>query len=341
MWDKLKGLALGNRGQVSEAGQRGPYAGSTTIAIETTREVLTAHRLERAFYAGLLGVRSAIDGVNPLERRVMKRVDRLSSKSGRLGGLVPPVPTVIPALMRALRDDSLSDDQLAAEIGRDAVLLGNVLRFANSSFCTTPESIRSIEHALQVMGRDGVLSLVARAVFRPLLNGYTDHFSKLAGPLLWQQAQRCALACEYIAGHSGVHLFDAYVAGLIHKVGYRVVARVLGEEYRGADAPRSVEFRDWLTERVPALSWRVSQEWGLPVSVADSLKGLARAGDRSEFASISGVVFASARLSEFLVLSREGRIKGDIKRFSCRINGAFAEYCSDCYAQMSSLDVPA
>jgi hypothetical protein len=116
---------------------------------------------------------------------------------------------------------------------------------------------------------------------------------------------------------------------------------VLGEEYRGADAPRSAEFRDWLIERVPALSWRVSREWGLPASVADSLKALAKLEDRSEIPSLTGVVFASAKLSEFLVLSREGRIKGDIKRFSCRINGKLADFCGDCYAEMSGIDAPA
>jgi len=340
MWDKLKGFARGNKTPVSEARPRESRSGGTTVAIETTREVLTAQRLERAFYAELLGVRSCIDSVNPLERTVMKRVDRLTGKSGDLGGLVPPVPTAVPGLMRCLGDDSLSANQLAAEISRDAVLLANVLRFANSAYYQTPEPVRSIDHAMLMVGPDGVRSLVARAAFRPLLNGHTDHFSKLAGPLLWQQAERCALACECIARRSGVPVFDAFVAGLVHKVGYRIVARVLGREYRGADAPRSAAFRDWLIERVPALSWQVAREWGLPATVTESLKGLAKRNDRGDVPRLTGIVFASAKLGELFVLSRAGRVRGEIKRFSCRISGELADCCGDCYEEMSRLGEP-
>jgi len=341
MWNRLKGLARGGRAGRSPDRARESGCGNTVIAIETTREVLTPERLDQIFYAELLGVRSCIDSVNPLERLVMKRVGRLSGKSADFRGLVPPVHSVVPALMRSLCDDRLSDEQLAAEISRDRVLLDNVLRFANSAFYRTPEAVRDIQHAVGMLGGDGVRSLVARAVFRPLLNGYTDHFSKLAGPLLWQQGERCAQACECIASRAGIPVFNAFVAGLIHKVGYRVVARVLGEEYKGGDAPRSAAFRDWLIERVPILSWRVSQEWGLPDSVTQSLAGLARAQARGEFARLSGVVLMGAAMSEFSVLSRTGRIRGELKRLTCHIEGDSANHCADCYAWLSSLDPPA
>ena len=154
----------------------------------------------------------------------------------------------------------------------------------------------------------------------------------LAGPLLWQQGERCALACECIARRAGIPVFSAFVTGLIHKVGYRPVARVLGEEYRGGDAPRSATVRDWLIERVPILSWRVSQEWGLPDSVTQSLAGLARVQARGDVARQSGVVFVGAAVSELSVLSATGRIRGGLKRLSCHIEGGAANHCADCYA---------
>jgi HD-like signal output (HDOD) protein len=242
--------------------------------------------------------------------------------------------------MQSFSDETRSGEQLAAEIGRDAVLLGNVLRFANSPFYASREPITGIEHALALLGRDGLRALTARAVFRPLLKGHTDHFSKLAGPPLWQQAEHCAVACEYLARRNGMPVFDAFVAGLIHRAGYRVVARVLGEEYQGGDAPRSAVFRDWLIERMPVLSWRVAREWGLPVTVTESLKGLGQAESGAASPRLTGVVFAAARLSELYVLSRTGRIRGEIKRFSCRINGELADCCGLCYAEMSKLDEP-
>jgi HD-like signal output (HDOD) protein len=340
MWNKLTGFARRNKAEGSESRLREARSGNTTIAIETAREVLTARRLERTFCAELLGVNSFINSVNPLERRVMKRVDRVSGKGADIAALVPRVPKAVPGLMQSFSDATRSGDQLAAEISRDAVLLGNVLRFANSPFYASREPITGIEHALALLGRDGLRALTARAVFRPLLKGHTDHFSKLAGPRLWQQAEHCAVACEYLARRNAMPVFDAFVAGLIHRAGYRVVARVLGEEYQGGDAPRSAVFRDWLIERMPVLSWRVAREWGLPVSVTESLKGLGQAESGVASPRLTGIVFAAARLSELFVLSRTGRIRGEIKRFSCRINGELADCCGLCYAEMSKLDEP-
>lgn len=338
MWNKLKGLARGSKASQSQSAAPEGRCGNTTIAIETTREILTPQRLDRIFYAELLGVRSCIDSINALERTVMRRVDRLAGKRRDFRGLVPPVPTAVPALMRSLCDGGLSEQQLTAEIGRDRVLQANVLRFANSAYYRTQEPVRDIRHAVDMLGRDAVRSLVARAVFRPLLNGYTDHFSKLAGPLLWAQGERCALACECFAGRAGIPLFDAFVTGLLHKVGYRVVARVLGEEYQGGDAPRSADFRDWLIERVPVLSWRVAQEWGLPDSVTQGLEGLIRAPTRAGVARLSGVVFVGAALSELCVLSGAGRIRGELKRLNCRIDGEIGDSCAACYAQIANPD---
>ena len=117
MWNKLTGFARRNKAEGSESRLREPRTGNTTIAIETAREVLTARRLERTFCAELLGVSSFINSVNPLERRVMKRVDRVSGKGADIAALVPRVPKAVPGLMQSFSDETRSGEQLAAEIG--------------------------------------------------------------------------------------------------------------------------------------------------------------------------------------------------------------------------------
>ena len=116
MWNKLTGFARRNKAEGSESRLREPRTGNTTIAIETAREVLTARRLERTFCAELLGVSSFINSVNPLERRVMKRVDRVSGKGADIAALVPRVPKAVPGLMQSFSDETRSGEQLAAEI---------------------------------------------------------------------------------------------------------------------------------------------------------------------------------------------------------------------------------
>jgi len=301
---------------------------------------VTAERLDRAFCAELLGVRSFIAGANPLEIRVMKRVDRLRRNGAALAGLVPRVPAVIPRLILSLRDDSLSGKQLAAELSRDVALVAEVMRYVNSAYYRTREPIGSLERAMFVLGRDSLRSLIARAALRPLMDSRSDYFSTLAGPLLWKQAERCTVSCECIAKRQGVPVFEAGLAGLLHKVGYRIVTRILSEEYQGGDAPRSVEFRDWLIECVPALSWRVAAQWELPAAVTEALKGLSEMNARVDVPRLSGVLFVSSKLSELYLLDAARHIRGDIKRFSCRINGDLTDCCGSCYAELSRFDDP-
>jgi HD-like signal output (HDOD) protein len=336
VWKKLTGLVRGPGKPPSRPRQRGQ--GETTVKVETTREVLTAERLDRAFCAELLGVSSFIEGLNPLEIRVMKRVDRLRGNGAALAGLVPRVPAVIPRLVQSLRDDSLSGKQLAAELSRDVALVADVMRYANSAYYRTRESIGSLEQAMFVLGRDSLRSLIARAALKPLMDSRSDYFSALAGPLLWKQAERCTVSSEYIARREGVPVFEAGLAGLVHKVGYKIVARVLSEEYQGGDAPRSIEFRDWLIECVPALSWRVSAQWDLPTGVTEALKGLSDMNGRADVPRLSGVLFVASKLSELYLLDAARRIRGEVKRFSCRINGALTDCCGSCYAEISRFE---
>ena len=338
VWKKLTGFVRGPAKPLSRPRPRGQ--GETTISVETTRDVLTAERLDRAFCAELLGVRSFIAGVNPLEARVMKRVDGLRRNGAALAGLVPRVPAVIPRLVQSLRDDSLSGKQLAAELSRDVALVADVMRSANSAYYRTREPIGSLEQAMFVLGRDSLRSLIARAALKPLMDSRSDYFSSLAGPLLWKQAERCTVSGECIAKRQGVPVFEAGLAGLVHKVGYKIVARVLSEEYQGGDAPRSVEFRDWLIECVPALSWRVSAQWELPGAVTEALKGLSDINARADIPRISGVLLVSSKLSELYLLDAAGYIRGDITRFNCRINGDLTDCCRSCYAQIAKFDDP-
>ena len=338
MWNRIRRRLRTPVG--APAGERGAESrtGLSTFRVETTREVVTAERLDKAFCGELLGVSSFVDGVNPFEVRVMKRLDRMLGRRSQLAELVPRVPAVIPRLLRSLRDENRSGHQLAAELSRDVVLVADAIRYASSAYYRTREPIKSLEQAVLMLGRDGLQNLLARAAFKPLFDSHKDHFSVLASPLLWRQAERCAVACECIARREGVPVFEAFLAGLINKVGYRIVARVLGEEHRGADAPRSFQFRDWLTDRAPALSWRVAAQWDLPASVTDGLKGLLNPQGFADTQHLSGVVYTASKLSELYLLSISGRIKGDMKRFACRVNGRLVDYCSLCYAEMSRLD---
>ena len=338
MWNRLRELSRASNKPGTHSSRQAQGAGETTVVAETTRESVTAEKLDKSFCAEVLGVRSFISDVNPLETKVMARVERLLGGNEDLAAMIPRVPEVIPKLLRLLRDKNWSGKQLASEISQDPALLADVVRVANSPYYRTRGNIVNIEQAMLMLGGNTLRTVIAKAAMKPMLDTRSDYFSKLAGPTLWNQAEKCAASCECLAKQEGAPQFEAYIAGLIHQIGYIIVTRVLSQAYDGADAPRSYAFRDWLIEHVPRLSQRISREWGLPVAVTDTLGEIANLRGKEEISTLAGVVFTASKLSELYVLAAVGRIRGDVKRFSCRINGRLTDSCSKCYAELARLD---
>jgi HD-like signal output (HDOD) protein len=338
MWKKLKRFAQRSAPASRNTSHSQAKSGRTEIGIETRFTTLTAQRLDALFSSELLGVRSLVGETNGFESRVMKRVERLLSKSTELGKLVPRVPAVIPRLLQSLKDENTSSKQLAALISEDPALLASVIRYANSSYYLTREPINSVELALLMLGRDRLRSIIAKAALQPLYDNRKDYFSNMAGPLLWEQTERCAHSCACLAASEKLPVFEVFLAGLVHKIGYRIVTRIMTEEYDSTEAPRSYAFRDWLTTAVAILSWRVSMEWELPETVTDILQELADYKEQSDLSPFAGVVYLSSKLSELHLLAEKGCVPGGVKRLTCRLNGRFTDACRDCYEQMSKLN---
>ncbi len=338
MWKKLKRFAQRSASASRTPSHSQAESGRTEIVIETRFTTLTVQRLEALFSSELLGVRSLVGDTNTFESRVMKRVERLLSKSAELNKLIPRVPTVLPRLLQSLKDENASNEQLAALISEDPALLASVIRNANSAYYLTRERIDSVEVALLMLGRDRLRSIVAKAALQPLLDNRNDYFSNMAGPLLWEQTERCAHSGACLAAKEKLPDFEVFLAGLVHKIGYRIVTRIMTEEYDGTEAPRSYTFRDWLTTTVSILSWRVAVEWDLPEIVTDTLHELANHKERSDLSPFAVVVYLSSKLSELQLLAEKGCVPGGVKRITCRLNGRFSDACRECFERLSELN---
>ena len=61
---------------------------------------------------------------------------------------LPRLPTVLPQLLRSLKSDTVGGAQLAKLIGRDPVLVGEVIRVSRSIYYRTLHPIQSLQHAV-------------------------------------------------------------------------------------------------------------------------------------------------------------------------------------------------
>lgn len=145
---------------------------------------------------------------------------------------LPPIPGVFAELTELLHDDDVDLRTLGGVIGKDPSMAVNVLRLANSAFYGLPNKVKTIEHAVTMLGIREITSLfmacqVAR-IFRPGpgekamdLNAFWLH-SVATGVLAK------VFCTEFrIAPNS-----QAYLAGLMHDVGKIILDRFLHSEYK-------------------------------------------------------------------------------------------------------------
>lgn len=291
--------------------------------------------VDAGFYSLLLGVHSLVEhDLNALESRVSRELDQIVSSGVSRSTLVPRVPAVMPRLMQSLRSESASGAEIAEQVGRDATLVAEVLRLANSPYYRTGREINSLEQAVFMLGRNGLRQLVANAAMKPLLNVQTGHFSRHGGPVVWAQAEKCAIAGRCLAKAEGLDQFEAYLAGLVQNIGVIVVIQQLDAAFDSREAARSYRFRDIFAAKSRVLSVMIAAEWEFPGGVLRAIKEQSSAGQPDDMSPLGRVLFAADKLSKLRVLVDEGRSEDEVERLQCGAHGQFRERCLRCYAEL-------
>jgi putative nucleotidyltransferase with HDIG domain len=191
---------------------------------------------------------------------------------------LPPMAAIGPRAIRLLADDQASATELARLLSSDPTMAAKILRIANSPFYGMAYRIKTIQHALLVIGLRATSSLVLAVttwgVFRS---------SRLSSS---QEANRKRLLRHSVACGVGARLLaqgrypipeEAFLAGLLHDLGKLVLETCVSE---GA-APvleRAVEVEDHLPER-NALGFdhqdvgaALLNHWGFPSTIVEAIQ---------------------------------------------------------------------
>jgi HD-like signal output (HDOD) protein len=125
----------------------------------------------------------------------------------------PRRPMQLPKLMHAINDESASRRAFSQIIAGDPALAGNLLRLANSPFYRhSPDPIESLDRAVDMLGTEGLRSMIAAALLQPVFRisgGGFAHFGEIA----WEHSLYAAAAAE---GHAAlVEDSDAFAAQLL------------------------------------------------------------------------------------------------------------------------------
>lgn len=252
------------------------------------------------------------DGANKAREQAILQRLRDQCDNGRFDvRSLPRMPTVLPQLMRAMKNDKLSGAQLADLIKRDPVLVGEVMRVTGSVTYRTAHPVGSLQHAVVLLGQIGLRHVVTSYVMKPILMASAGANGQVVGQRLWDHAERCAHAAVYLS-KGQCDGFEAYLAGLVGYSGLGAVARLLDRELQANELPASsTPFIEGCVQLAAQLTVQAGQHWDLPPPVQEALEEHAQHGSAALMQPMSRVLHVSQRLAMYQLLAEQGLLDGD------------------------------
>ncbi len=237
--------------------------------------------ISESFHRLLFALPAAAEGTPTSSGRAMlKRLELLSTRFDVRS--LPRLPAVLPQLLRTLKSDTAAGAELAKLVGRDPLMVGEVMRVTSSVHYRAAQPIGSLRQAVILLGQEGLHRVVTQLAMMPILQASTGN-STHAGELLWEHAERCAHACAWLIKSDGGDTFESYLAGVVSHTGTGAVVRLLRQLM--TDAPAQALDSRFIME-CAALGTRLSLQaacyWELPERVIAALDENQRAQDGAD-----------------------------------------------------------
>lgn len=179
----------------------------------------------------------------------------------------PRRPLLLPKLIQAVNDNQSSGRDIAALIGQDPALAGNLLRIANSPLYRLQAlPVESLERAVTLVGTDGLRQMIATAMMQPVLNMGGGVYGRFPS-IVWDHSLLSSTAAvEHARSIERGDVFAAQLLGLLHGLGAVIVVQVARDQYarhpelvpQPAVATALLDTRTSPTARRIAASWEMS-----------------------------------------------------------------------------------
>lgn len=249
---------------------------SPIVVVEPDRMAVTEPVAETSeplvslpFIAAVAGVAEVLD--QPLSTSESSQIRRYcdSAEPDRFDvNKLPRLPAVLPELLQAIKGGLVSGGQLAELIHRDPVLVGEVIRLANSAHYRTMRPIESLPQAIVMLGEAGLRRVIATALLKPIHRVNANGWLAGASELVLRHAEACAQTCAQLGGR-GVDAFHAYLAGMVCSAGLMPLLRQMDADVAALRARRPL--LEFVTQAYPRLSLIAATHWQFPEPVLIAL----------------------------------------------------------------------
>jgi putative nucleotidyltransferase with HDIG domain len=202
-------------------------------------------------------------------------MDRLYS----VVNLVSPLPLVVLELLKALMDPDVGLNTLSRIISTDPSMSINVLKVANSAYYKLPHQVKTIDHAVRILGAKQITTIcVACGVYDVLTPRQTPHdFDYNA---FWKHSVATGVIARRLAQelHMGNRAI-IYLCGLLHDIGKIILHRIDHDAYAAAVSAAAESAmsileaeRLMLGESHDVVGSLIMEEWDLPGEITSVVR---------------------------------------------------------------------
>jgi putative nucleotidyltransferase with HDIG domain len=132
---------------------------------------------------------------------------------------LPTLPVIVSEISSQIANPSTNAADIGRLIERDQILTSKVLRLVNSAYYGFPKQIKSIQHAVVILGFNKVKTVIVTAsVFGAFGARQAAELDVLR---FWQHSLGVAISSKVVAEMMGLahSAEDAFIGGLLHDIG--------------------------------------------------------------------------------------------------------------------------
>ncbi|SMC27798.1 HD-like signal output (HDOD) domain, no enzymatic activity [Desulfacinum hydrothermale DSM 13146] len=194
---------------------------------------------------------------------------------------VPTLPDTVYRVMDMMQDPQVEPKVLARVVQEDPGLALQTLYLCNSPYYFLPVEVRSIEHAVRLVGISTVCGLVMAAHFHGLVKRYSGKAADV-----WLKGARrhflqAAECCRFLVRSAGcdVGQAEAFTVGLMHDIGKLVLAQLGAAEAEAVEEAVIHSGLDLVDAELQVLGVDhaeagalLAQKWNLPQAIVEVVR---------------------------------------------------------------------
>lgn len=195
---------------------------------------------------------------------------------------IPSIPLVLIKIIQTLDADTSSAKALEELILHDPALSARILRLANSAFYSFRATVKTISHAISLLGMNLVTSLaIGINIFDSFTKGAKSESALISQ--LWTHSCGVGVLAKEIwtfNGHSGKDGEFAFLCGLLHDLGKVVLFKTYPKHYGDLFAIAKTESDPAITAYEAenygmdhaAIGELLAKQWGFPVELSSVIR---------------------------------------------------------------------